>query len=537
MGTAAGSATAWNPNATNSVNALAINAAGTIIYAGGVFNGALSIGGQTRNRIAALNNTTGAADVTWDPNANSGVYALAISGSTLYIGGAFTTIGTPAVTRNRIAELDIAGAGLPTDWSPNITNGDVQVIAVSGSTVYAGGGFTNAGTAGGQARSYIAALDATTGLATAWNPSANNSVFTIAVYGSSVYLGGSFTSISSITRNRLAALNASTGVATGWNPNASSTVNALALSGGIIYVGGAFTSIGNGGQTRNRLAALTSLGVATGWNPNVSNGQVNALAVSGSTIYAGGTFNTGTVGGLLRNRIVALNNTTGAVDVAWDPNADNTVSTLAVSGSTIYVGGSIANIGGLARNRIASLCASANCDGMGTAAGSATAWNPNVTTGGSAVNALAINAGGTIIYAGGTFTAAGTIGGQARNRIAALCASANCDGMGTAAGSATAWNPSVTTGGSVVSALAINAGGTIIYAGGSFPVAGTIGGQNRNRIAALDATTGAATVWNPDADNTVSALALSGNMVYVGGAFTQMGSLSGSGISLITQSP
>ena len=40
------------------------------ILAGGIFNGANSIGGQTRNHIARLDPTTGLAD-SFDPNANS----------------------------------------------------------------------------------------------------------------------------------------------------------------------------------------------------------------------------------------------------------------------------------------------------------------------------------------------------------------------------------------------------------------------------------------------------------------------------------
>ena len=44
--------------------------------------GFTSIGGQARNRIAALSATgTGAADATWNPNSNGWVYALAVSGS------------------------------------------------------------------------------------------------------------------------------------------------------------------------------------------------------------------------------------------------------------------------------------------------------------------------------------------------------------------------------------------------------------------------------------------------------------------------
>ena len=52
-----------------------------------------------------------------------------------------------------------------------------------------------------------------------------------------------------------------------------------------------------------------------------------------------------------------------------------------------------------------------------------------------------------------------------------------------------------------------------------------IGGQNRNRIAKLSSTgTGAADpTWNPGANNSVHALAVSGGDVYAGGDFTSIG--------------
>ena len=94
-----------------------------------------------------------------------------------------------------------------------------------------------------------------------------------------------------------------------------------------------FTSIG--GQTRNRIAALdTTTGLATTWNPD-ANSTVNALAVSGSTVYAGGSF--GNIGGQARNRIASLDITSGAT-TSWNPDAGGTVFTLAVSGSTVYAG-------------------------------------------------------------------------------------------------------------------------------------------------------------------------------------------------------
>ena len=150
--------------------------------------------------------------------------------------------------RNRIAALDVR-TGDATAWNQNLVGPDtyydfdeyVDTLAVSGSTVYAGGGFTSFG---GQARNNIAALDPTTGSATAWNPNPDGDVQALALSGSTVYAGGSFTSIGGRARDNLAALNAGTGQATAWKPNAGGKVDALALSGPTVYAGGGFGSIG-----------------------------------------------------------------------------------------------------------------------------------------------------------------------------------------------------------------------------------------------------------------------------------------------------
>ncbi len=163
----------------------------------------------------------------------------------------------------------------------------------------------------------IAALDATTGTPTAWNPSASRpgvtcppwpppakcvSVKALAVSGSTVYAGGNFTAIGGQTRNRIAALDASTGAATAWDPNANESVRALVVRGGAIYAGGEFTNIG--GQARNKLAAIDpAVGAAMDWNPN-ANHDVYALAVSDPEVYAGGKF-TG-MGGLPQSHIAAI---------------------------------------------------------------------------------------------------------------------------------------------------------------------------------------------------------------------------------------
>jgi hypothetical protein len=303
--------TDWNPNVggiPHQTGVSALAASGSTIYAGGNFP---SIGGQPRHNLAALDPTTGAA-TDWNPNPDGAqIETLAVSGQTVYAGGAFQSIG--GQRRHAIAALD-AATGSASDWNPNPMGGaylgTVRTLAVRGSTVYAGGNFASIG---GQPRHNLAALDATTGAATDWNPDPTGATLVqqngillgqtdqLAISGSTVYVAGDFTTIGGQPRNNLAAIDATTGTAADWNPNPGRSgqtshavfINALAVADSTIYVGGAFTSIGS--QPRRDLAALDATsGAATDWNPNGPNssptGGASVLAVSGSTLYAGGEF-------------------------------------------------------------------------------------------------------------------------------------------------------------------------------------------------------------------------------------------------------
>ncbi|MCU0425311.1 MAG: IPT/TIG domain-containing protein [Candidatus Kapabacteria bacterium] len=476
----------WNPNANAGVQALALS--GATVYAGGVFN---NIGGQPRNLIAALDAVTGNA-TAWNPNADNFVRAIAVNGATVYVSGGFMNVG--GQPRSRIAALD-AATGNATAWNPN-ANSEVHVLAVNGTTVYAAGLFTNIG---GQPRNRIVALDAATGLATAWDPNADQPVRALVVSGTTVYVAGTFTNIGGQPRNRIAALDAATGLATTWNPIADNFVNSLAVSGTTVYAGGVFANIG--GQLRNRIAALdAATGNATAWTPH-ANGNVPVLAVNGTTICAGGSFTAcGIPGRVIRNYIAALNEATGA-PTAWNPNANGTVFTLTVNGANVYAGGAFTSIGGQPRSRIAALDA---------VTGNATAWNPNAD---NQVNSIAVD--GTTVYAGGNFT---NIGAAARNRLAALDA-------GT--GLATAWNPNPN---SQIVTVVVN--GSTVYVGGFGMTA--IGGSFRNNIAAVDAVSGLATAWDPNAGGTsVSGIALNGSTVYVGGSYSSLGGSTRTGLGAI----
>ena len=100
-----GFADSFDPNANNIVFSIALQADGKIL-ASGFFNGANSIGGQTRNRIARLDGISGLAD-SFDPNANNLVFSMALQpDGKVLAGGVFNganSIGGQA--RNFFARL------------------------------------------------------------------------------------------------------------------------------------------------------------------------------------------------------------------------------------------------------------------------------------------------------------------------------------------------------------------------------------------------------------------------------------------------
>lgn len=510
-----GTVTGFNPDANAPVEALAISSDGSTVYAGGRFT---VIGGLPRVAIAALNASDGRATPTFNPtatNVSGGVgviKALAISDSTLYVGGTFNTIG--GLPRNNMAALSL---GLPLDgiavpgFDPNPSRGtcgpcgSVAALSVSGSTVYAGGLFD---TIGGQPRRYLAGLDAADGSATTFDPSPNGNIFALKASGSTVYVAGGFKSsdgspsIGGKARNHVAAL-AADGTASSFDPDPNGLVGAIGVSDSAVYLGGYFSSIG--GVVRRSIAALRACdGSVTGFDPNAGGIRdgfipiVHALAVSGSTVYAGGYF--GSIGGVPRASLAALDAVDGSA-TSWDPSpaygtSSPVIQTIALGDSTVYVGGVLTSIGGESRSNIAAVNAA---DGV------ATTWDPSAN---SVVSALEVS--GDLVYAGGHFT---EIGRRTRNKIAALRVSD---------GTATNWNPDLTPNGNV-GALAVD--GSTIYAGGGFP---SVGGVPRKNVAGIDATTGEATAFDPQAadPNTgggVAALAVHDSTVYAAGHFSTIG--------------
>ena len=475
----------FNPNVVGQVYSMVLS--GSTLYLGGLFT--TVNGSTTRNFAAAVNASTGTA-TEWNPDPNSSVDALAVSGSTVYMGGEFEKIN--GSTERRFAAAVDASTGTASTWNPKIegTFGEVNALAVSGSTVYLAGEFEKVD---GQVRGFTAAVDASTAALNGWNPNLSlnelgGRVDAMAVSGSTVYLGGIFDHLNggSVARDYLASVDATTGVATSWNPEPNSNIKAMELSGSTLYVAGELTAI-NGSTPRDDVAAIeTSSGTATSWNPSLGGGGVYTLAVSGSNVGVGGTFSY--TEPQARSDLAAIDATTGKL-TSWNPEANGTINALAVSGNTVYAGGDFSTVNGSTpRSHLAALDAGS---------GIATSWDPEPN---NSVNALAL--AGETLYAGGAFTTVES-GATTRDRAAAFDDS----------GVLTSWNPNLNA---AVNSLAIL--GSTVYLGGEFEKIN--GSTARDYAAAVDSSTGIATAWNPNPNLYVTTLAASGSSVYLGGGFS-----------------
>src|SRR4029077_14046532 len=102
-----------------------------------------------RSYLAALNESDGTA-TAWNADCNNTLFAMALSGTNLYIGGYLTTI--KGISRNYAASVSTTGTGTVQSWAPN-PNSTVEDILPIGSDVYLAGSFS---TVKGSTRNYLA---------------------------------------------------------------------------------------------------------------------------------------------------------------------------------------------------------------------------------------------------------------------------------------------------------------------------------------------------------------------------------------------
>lgn len=532
--------------------------------------------------IAALTATGAAQSLqlgpqvsTWAPNGAVG--ALVVDGDTLYVGGNFDQVGPRT---GSFAVVDVAdstaittGAGVDTalrrvvadgagGWyvatdpafspratgevlhilpgglrdpawkSPTLDANVVQALASDGGRLFLGGGFR---TVNGVARPGLAALDGVTGALLPWDPQLvftdpsgfPPAIFALAAIQGRLYVHGLFDSAGGAARNRFAILDTATGNALPGTLPASTvppSIESILLTPTRVYLGGCFTgnqgicaytsdlvplagwTATTPGPTRpiafgaNRLFAVevtptgppfgtqvVALDPDTGarlpFTPTVALGEIawiSSGAVSGNTLYVGGSFNL--VNGQQRYRVAAVDATTGAL-LSWAPIVGGEVAGIAAQGTAVALAGRFASAGGVRKRNVVAIDLRTGLPGVAT---------PDTPM---PVAAL-LQLGGVMVVGGGVIGAPG--GGLTA--------------FSTATGDPIPW--SMPSNGEVTS-LATDGGR--LFVGGRFSL---LGGVPRLNLASIDLGTAALTSWNPSPDGQILRLAVNGGTLFASGTFT-----------------
>lgn len=462
LGIAKWNGTQWSAlgsGINGSIYAIAIS--GTDVYVGGDFNSPVT-GGLARN-VAKWDGTSWSRLGNGLGGGTHIVRSLAVYNGELYIGGNFNIPdGSPAT--GIIKWNGSSYSALP------ITAGDVRALVVNGGSLYAGGFLAvNSGSSVG-----VVKFDGTT-----WSElgaAANTSVNAITFSGSDMYVGGDIR-LTGQQNSQVAKLNGTT-----WTRLAffsEGIINAVAVHDGELYAGGSIP-----GNTFNNLARFNGtswVGVGSGINGGTSiSERVMALASFDNTLYVGGNYTT--AGGQ------GARNMARYASGTWTPfygtGLDGAVAGIAVSGSDVYVAGGFTSAGTVTSNRIAKWNSVTNTwSALGT----------GVVGDNTSISAVAV-AGGKV-YAGGNFNNIG-----------------NVNANGIAVWNGTTWAPlgtGVGGGNGRVSFIIVR--GEEIYVGGDFA---TAGGVPANRVAKWNGTTWSG-LNSTHIPTTVSGMTFLGNDLYV----------------------
>ena len=540
------------------------------------------------------------------------IFSLVVSGLIVLLSAGNVAFATPQAVAPQLVAPQATNLDWATTFSPRGLSADVNAVAVSGNSVYVGGGFIAAGNVEAQ---YIARYDLNTqtwsplgegapeavtallvdgndlyvggeGYLSRWNTISNTwtslsyvngFVNALAKSGNDLYVGGVIDWIAGQTMTNTARLNLTTGAWSTLGSGVNGAVHALTISGTVLYAGGGFTQAG--GSAASSVAQWnigTNTWSALGSGPDT--GTTYALAMNGAELIAGGSYNNGNGTSVFRwdgswhamgtgtyFTIHALNANSQGLYAAgfdtkilrWNSGGGNwvqvgaelagpqypTIQSLAYANDHLYVGGTFTAAGSTTTMRAADL-------NLTNATWSALFGGLGGNGLDGDVNTIVIS--GTDTYVGGDFTRAGPIaanyiarwngsswsalGAGVDFHVLALALQGNTlyvGGRFTSAGGNTAhyiaqwdtggqtWSP-INSGGkegvtASVSALAIT--GTRMYVGGYFDRVGWPDGPATDYFAVLNTNAITWTTVNPGLKNYVDAIAVHGTDVYVGGGF------------------
>jgi uncharacterized delta-60 repeat protein len=350
----------------------------------------------------------GAVDSGYSPSVSARSYAPAIQpDGSVVLGGGYDSVN--GVTRAYLARFGTAGALDPV-YNPAGGGSGQAVYAIAthpDGGILAGGTFV---TMSGVTRRKLARISAAGVLDSAFNLNFNDDIYSLALLpDGSVIAGGIFTTVNGTARNRVAKLQRNGTLDAGFNPNVNDNVRTIVpLPDGNLLLGGSFTTVG--GTARPCLARITAAGGLLGSFAPVPDAAVYAMALQpDGRILIGGAFRF--IGAVPRNRVARLN-ADGTLDTTFNPGANDLVRSIAIqTDGRIIFAGNFTAVAGQTRNRIARVNAAGALDGT---------FNPNAN---DVVFGVTLQDDGKVL-AGGDFT---TMGGVARNSYARLLNDAATD--------------------------------------------------------------------------------------------------------------
>jgi hypothetical protein len=234
----------WKANANGKVDVIVTNR--SRVYIGGAFT---TLKGSTRNRLGAVSPTSGAQLLGWHPHASSEVYSLQLSanGTRIYVGGAFDHMNGKHA--NHLSAVKTGGAGAIAKKFRFHPSYPVFTLALSGKTLFVGG----AGNGG-----HVTAVTFKTSHVK-WDALTDGDVRAITIRQGVIYVGGHFNNYCqghtgtgnpltcnvNVGRRKFLALNQLSGNLTTWNPIGNSVQGVFAIRSNKkqVMAGGSFTVV------------------------------------------------------------------------------------------------------------------------------------------------------------------------------------------------------------------------------------------------------------------------------------------------------
>ena len=406
------------------------------------------------------------------------------------------TITGLAVISIATAHAQMSPLGTPVStWVPN---GGVSQVALDGHVLYVGGEFDQVNLPTGT----FASVDGATGSTVTFGAGLQARVMAIQSDGSGGWYVATMSGLFDTAQAHLDHVLPSGRIDPAWTrpdfsghpppppPARGSIVTTLSLEGGRLFAGGAFGAV-NGVPRAGLVALDPASGAVLPWTADLAftlgtaTPAVTGIAASPGRLFVSGLFSH--VGGTARNSFAVIDAATGAVLPPSLPATNGYLGAPVVAGNRVYVYGSC-------RTSLYEICA----------------YDLDL-----------------VPLPGWTFPFSNlSLGPLAASDAAVFATYRSFDypfnertvRLDPATGFEVAWPELRTTGGLDTLTLA----GDRLYLGGRFT---TVNGQERSRLAAVDAASGALDTWAPLVGGPVTAVQVQSGSVAFGGVFSGAGGI------------